>query len=62
MYEVPVSARARSDSTRTFDGPLPNRPSAGSNSSGMRISAVWSVMARNIHGQGRRAVPENMCH
>ena len=48
MNEAPVSARARRASTRTLDGPLPKRPSAGSRSSGMRMSEFWVVMRGTI--------------
>ena len=43
---APVAARASIASTRTFDGPEPNRPSAGLIESGMVMGAVTVASSR----------------
>ena len=55
---APASPSAASASTRTFDGPEPKRPSAGSSSGGRRMSA-GSVTARGYRGTSSAAVSDS---
>src|SRR5215218_7412713 len=62
MIDAPSVARACSASGRTFDGPQPNRPSAGRSSAGivMLIREVPLGGAAGVRASGRRGLGDRL--